>query len=207
MSFSKLNIPNDLNSIVFYDMLNDVGNKSDIHSFCIIISILEKHQRLREDGVSMQCKEKIVTGAELSRDLFSLEEQITAQMYVWAASIGIDSEVLDEARFEDSTEDIMTPEQHEIYTGFDFTIGNLIHDGVELGGLRRMDEPVSIFDIDSLHEGLLFFQAQVPADIIEDIVAKFNPLLRWYSVPFGGLDAVLTEAENVRQEAMRSWLG
>jgi hypothetical protein len=70
-----------------------------------------------------------------------------------------------------------------------------------------MDEQVSIFDIDNLHEGLLFLQAQVPADIIEDIVAKFNQLLRWYSVPFGGLDAVLTEAENVRQEAMQSWLG
>ena len=70
-----------------------------------------------------------------------------------------------------------------------------------------MDEQVSIFDIDSLHEGLLFLQAQVPTDFIEDIVAKFNQLLRWYSVPFGGLDAVLTEAEKVRQEAMKSWLG
>lgn len=66
---------------------------------------------------------------------------------------------------------------------------------------------MSIFDIDTLHEGLLFLQAQVPADIIEDIVAKFNQLLRWYSFPFGGLEAVLTEAEKVRQEAMRSWLG
>ena len=66
---------------------------------------------------------------------------------------------------------------------------------------------MDIFDIDSLHEGLLFLQAQVPVDIIEDIVAKFNQLLRWYSVPFGGLDVVLTEAENVRQEAMQSWLG
>ena len=127
-------------------------------------------------------------------------------MYVWTASIGIDSEVLDEARFEDTTEDIMTPAQHEIYIGFDFTIGNLIHDGVELGSLRRMNEPVDIFNIESLHEGLSFLQEQVPADIIEDIVAKFNQLLRWYSVPFGGLDAVLTEAEKVKQEAMRSWL-
>ena len=148
-----------------------------------------------------------MTGEELSRDLFSLEEQITAQMYVWTASIGIDSEVLDEARFEDTTEDIMTPEQHEIYTGFSWTTASLTYDAVELGGLERMNEQVSIFDIDSLHEGLLFLQAQVPADIIEDIVARFNQLLRWYSIPFGGLGAVLTEAENVRQEAMRSWLG
>ena len=127
-------------------------------------------------------------------------------MYVWAASIGIDSEVLDEARLEHTTEDIMTWEQHRIYMGFDFTIVNLI-DGVELGNLERMDEQVSIFDIDNLHEGLLFLQAQVPADFIEDIVAKFNQLLRWYSVPFGGLDAVLAEAEKVKQEAMRLWLG
>lgn len=48
-----------------------------------------------------------MTGEELSRDLFSLEEQITAQVYVWSASIGIDSEVLDEARFDDTTEDIV----------------------------------------------------------------------------------------------------
>ena len=144
---------------------------------------------------------------ELSRDLLSLEEQITEQMYVWTASIGIDSEVLDEARFDDTTEDIMTPEQHEIYTGFAYTIANLIHDAIDLDSLERMDDQVDIFDIDSLHEALLFLQAQVPVDIIEDIVAKFNQLLRWYSVPFGGLDAVLTEAENVRQEAMQSWLG
>lgn len=148
-----------------------------------------------------------MTGAELSRDLFSLEEQITAQMYIWTASIGIDSEVLDEARFEDTTENIMTLEQHEIYIGFDYTIASLTHDAVNLGSLERMDEQVSIFDIDTLHEGLLFLQAQVPTDVIEDIVAKFNQLLRWYSVPFGGLDAVLTETEKVRQEAMRSWLG
>ena len=128
-------------------------------------------------------------------------------MYVWTASIGIDSEVLEEARFEDTTEDIMTPEQHEIYTGFAFTIANLIHDGVDLDSLERMDEQVDIFDIDTLHEGLLFLKARVPVDIIEDIVVKFNQLLRWYSVPFGGLDAVLTEAEKVRQEAMWSWLG
>ena len=51
-----------------------------------------------------------MTGKELSRDLLSLEKQITAQMYVWTESIGIDSEVLDEARFDDSTEDIMTLE-------------------------------------------------------------------------------------------------
>ena len=101
----------------------------------------------------------------------------------------------------------MTPEQHEIYTGFAYTIANLIHDAIDLDSLERMDEQVDIFDIDSLHESLLFLQAQVPVDIIEDIVAKFNQLLRWYSVPFGGLDAVLTEAENVRQEAMQSWLG
>ena len=148
-----------------------------------------------------------MTEKELSRDLVSFEEQITEQMYVWTGSIGIDSEVLEEARFEDTTEDIMTPEQHEIYTGFAFTIANLIHDAVDLDSLERMDEQVDIFDIDTLHEGLLFFQAQVPADICEDIRWKFNQLLRWYSVPFGGLDAVLTEAENVRQEAMRSWLG
>ena len=148
-----------------------------------------------------------MTGAELSRDLFSLEEQITEQMYVWTASIGIDAEVLDEARFEDTTEDIMTPEQHEIYNGFAWTTGSLIHDAVDLGGLERMNEQVSIFDIENLHEGLLILQARVPADFIEGIVEKFNQLLRWYSVPFGGLDAVLTEAERVRQEAMRSWLG
>ena len=147
-----------------------------------------------------------MTGKELSRDLLSFEERITEQMYVWTASIGIDSEVLDEARFDDTTEDIMTPAQHEIYTGFTYTAAGLIHDAIDLGSLERMDEPVSIFDIDTLHEGLLFLQAQVPADIIEDIVAKFNQLLRWYSVPFGGLDAVLTEAEKVKQEAMRSWL-
>ena len=148
-----------------------------------------------------------MTGEELSRDLFSLEEQITAQMYVWTESIGIDSEVLDEARFEDTTEDIMTPEQHEIYTGFAWTTVNLIHDGVDLGGLERMNEQVSIFDIENLHEGLLFLQERVPADFIEDIVAKINQLLRWYSVPFGGLAAVLAEAESVRQEAMRSLFG
>ena len=152
-------------------------------------------------------KGESVTGEELSRDLFSLEEQITAQMYVWTASIGIDSEVLDEARFDDTTEDIMTPEQHEIYNRFSWTTASLIHDAVDLGGLKRMNEEVSIFDIDNLHEGLLFLQAQVPADIIEDVVAKFNQLLRWYLVPFGGLEAALAEAENVRQEAMRSWLG
>ena len=148
-----------------------------------------------------------MTPKELSRDLLSLEEQITEQMYVWTGSIGIDSEVLEEARFDDTTEDIMTPEQHKIYTGFAYTMANLIHDAVDLDSLERMDEQVSIFDIDSLHEGLLFLQAQVPADIIEDIVAKLNQLLRWYSVPFGGLDAVLTEAEKVRQEAMRSLFG
>ena len=147
-----------------------------------------------------------MTPKELSRDLLSLEEQITEQMYVWTKSIGIDSEVLDEASFDDTTEDIMTPEQHEIYTGFAYTIASLTHDAIHLDSLERMDEQVSIFDIDSLHEDLLFLQTQVPADIIEDIVAKFNQLLRWYSVPFGGLDAVLTEAENVRQEAMRLWL-
>ena len=198
MLFSKLKIPNNLASAIFCGILNDVENKFDIH--------LEKHQGFREDGVSTQCKEKTVTGEELSRDLFSLEEQITEQMYVWTASIGIDSEVLDEARFDDTTEDIMTPEQHEIYTGFAWTTASLIHDAVDLGGLERMNEQVSIFDIDSLHEDLSFLQAQVPADIIEDIVAKFSQLLRWYSVPFGGLDAVLTEAEKIRQEALRSWL-
>ena len=148
-----------------------------------------------------------MTPKELSRDLLSLEDQIAEQMYVWIESIGIDSEVLEEARFDDTTEDIMTPEQHKIYTGFAFTIANLIHDAVDLDSLERMDEQVDIFDIDSLHEALLFLKAQVPIDIIEDIVVKFNQLLRWYSVPFGGLDAVLTEAENVRQEAMQSWLG
>lgn len=148
-----------------------------------------------------------MTGEELSRDLFSLEEQITAQMYVWTASIGIDSEVLDEARFEDTTEDIMTPEQHETYTGFAWTTVSLIHDAVDLDGLERMNEQVSIFDIENLHEGLLFLQARVPADFIEGIVAKIHQLLRWYSVPFGGLDAVLAEAESVRQEAMRSLFG
>lgn len=158
-------------------------------------------------GAALNARRKTVTGEELSRDLFALEEQITAQMYVWSASIGIDSEVLDEARFDDTTEDIMTPEQHEIYTGFAWTTLSLIHDAVELGGLERMNEQVSIFDIDNLHEGLLLLQAQVPADIIEDIVERLNQLLRWYSVPFGGLDAALTEAEKVRQEAMRSWLG
>ena len=148
-----------------------------------------------------------MTPKELSRDLLSLEDQIAEQMYVWIESIGIDSEVLEEARFDDTTEDIMTPEQHKIYTGFAFTIANLIHDAVDLDSLERMDEQVDIFDIDSLHEALLFLKAQVPIDIIEDIVVKFNQLLRWYSVPFGGLDAVLTEAENVKQEAMQSWLG
>ena len=103
----------------------------------------------------------------------------------------IDSEVLNEARFDDTTEDIMTPEQHEIYTGFAYTIANLIHDAIHLDSFERMDEQVNIFDIDSLHEDLLFLQAQVPVGIIEDIVAKFNQLLRWYSVPFGRLDAVL----------------
>ena len=148
-----------------------------------------------------------MTGKELSRDLLSLEEQITAQMYVWTESIGIDSEVLEEARFDDTTEDIMTPDQHETYTGFSYTTASLTHDAIHLDSLEHMDEQVSIFDIDNLHESLLFLQAQVPTDFIEDIVAKFNQLLRWYSVPFGGLDAVLTEAENVRQEAMKSWLG
>ena len=128
-------------------------------------------------------------------------------MYVWTESIGINSEVLEETRFDDTTEDIMTPDQHEIYTGFSYTTASLTHDAIHLGSLEHMDEQVSIFDIDNLHEGLLFLQAQVPTDFIEDIVAKFNQLLRWYSVPFGGLDAVLTEAENVRQEAMKSWLG
>ena len=175
--------------------------------FYVVAGIFGKRQWLREDSISTQRKEKTVTGKELSRDLFSLEEQVTEQMYVWAASIGIDSEVLDEARFEDTTEDIMTPEQHEIYNGFSLITVGLIHDGVDLGGLERMNELVSIFDIENLHEGLLFLQEQVPADFIEDIVAKFKQLLRWYSVLFGGLDAVLTEAEKVRQEAMRSWLG
>ena len=147
-----------------------------------------------------------MTAKELSRDLLLLEKQITEQMYIWTASIGIDSEVLDEARFNDSTEDIMTPEQHKIYIGFAYIIASLTHDAIHLDSLKRMDEQVNIFDIDSLHEGLLFLQTQVPADIIEDIVAKFNQLLRWYSLPFGGLDAVLTEAENVRQEAIRLWL-
>ena len=148
-----------------------------------------------------------MTRKELSRDLLSFEEQITEQMYVWAASIGIDSEVLDEARLEHTTEDIMTWEQHRIYMGFDFTIVHVIPDGVESDGLRRMNEDVDIFVIESLHEGLSFLQEQVPADFIEDIVSRFKQLLRWYSVPFGGLDAVLTEAEKVKQEAMRSWLG
>ena len=148
-----------------------------------------------------------MTRKELSRDLLSFEKQITEQMYVWTASIGIDSEILNEARFEDTTEDIMTPEQHEIYTGFAYTTASLIHDAVDLDSLERMDEQVDIFVIESLHEGLSFLQEQVPADFIEDIVSRFKQLLRWYSVPFGGLDAVLTEAENVSQEAMRSWLG
>ena len=148
-----------------------------------------------------------MTGKELSRDLISLEDQITERMYVWTESIGIDSEVLNEARFDDTTEDIMTSEQHEIYTGFEWTLGSLIHDAIDLDSFERMDEPVSIFDIDTLHEGLLFLRSRVPADIIEDILVRFNQLLRWYSVPFGGLDAVLTEAENVRQEALQSWLG
>ena len=156
---------------------------------------------------ALNVRRKTVTGEELSRDLFALEEQITAQMYVWVKSIGIDSKVFAEAYCDDTTEDIMTPEQHEIYNGFSWTIVSLIHDAVDLGGLERMNEQVSIFDIDSLHEDLLLLQAQVPADIIEDIVERLNQLLRWYSVPFGGLDAALTEAENVRQEAMRSWLG
>ena len=148
-----------------------------------------------------------MTRKELSRNLLSLKEQINEKMYVWTASIGIDSEVLNEARFDDTTEDIMTPEQHEIYTGFAYTEVSLIHDAIDLGSFERMDERVSIFDIDTLHEGLLFLQARVPVDIIEDIVAKLNQLLRWYSVPFGELDAVLTEVEKIRQEAMRSWLG
>ena len=198
-----MKIPKNLASAIFYGILNDAENKFDIRCFCVIIGVLEKHQGLRAD----KARRKTVPGTELSRDLFSLEEQITEQMYVWAASIGIDSEVLDEARSDDTTEDIMTPEQHEIYTGFTYTAAGLIHDAIDLDSLERMDEPVSIFDIDTLHEGLLFLQAQVPADFIEDIVARFKQLLRWYSVPFGGLDAVLTEAENVRQEAMQSWLG
>ena len=88
----------------------------------------------------------------------------------------------------------MTPAQHEIYTGFTYTAAGLIHDAIDLDSLERMDEPVSIFDIDTLHEGLLFLQAQVPADIIEDIVAKFNQLLRWYSVPFGGVRRCLNRS-------------
>lgn len=154
-----------------------------------------------------KARRKTVTRKELSRDLLSLEEQISEQMDVWIGSIGIDSEVFDEARFEDTTEDIMNPGQHEIYTGFAFTIASLIHDAIHLDSLECMDEQVNIFDIDTLHESLLFLKAQVPTDFIEGIVAKYNQLLRWYSVPFGGLDAVLTEAENVRREAMRSWLG
>ena len=148
-----------------------------------------------------------MTREELSRDLLSLQEQLSKQMYVWTEFIGIDSEVLDEASFNDTTEDIMTPEQHKIYTGFAYTTANLIHDTVYLDSLEHMDEQVSIFDIDSLHESLLFLQAQVPIDIIEDIVAKFNQLLRWYSVPFGGLEAVLREAEKIRRETLTSWLG
>ena len=61
-------------------------------------------------------------------------------MYVWAASIGIDAEVLEESRFEDTTEDIMTSEQHEIYTGFAYTTTNLIHDAIDLDSFERMDE-------------------------------------------------------------------
>ena len=148
-----------------------------------------------------------MTRKELSRDLISLEEQITERMYVWTESIGIDSEVLNEARFDDTTENIMTSEQHEIYTGFEWTLGSLIHDAIELDGFERMDEQVNIFDINTLHEDFLFLRAQVPADIVEDILARFNQLLRWYSVPFGGLDAVLKEAKKVTEEAMRSWLG
>ena len=117
-----------------------------------------------------------MTPKELSRDLLSLEEQITEQMYVWTASIGIDSEVLDEARFDDTTEDIMTPEQHDIYTGFAYTIANLIHDAIDLDSFERMDEQVSVFDIDSLHEGLLFLQAQVPVDINE--LRDYEPVFR-----------------------------
>ena len=101
----------------------------------------------------------------------------------------------------------MTPEQHEICTGFAYTEVSLIHDAIDLDSFERMDERVSIFDIDTLHEGLLFLQARVLASIIENIVAKLNQLLRWYSVPFGGLDVVWTEAKKVRQEAMGSWLG
>lgn len=153
-----------------------------------------------------RARRKTVTGKELSRDLISLEEQITERMYVWTESTGIDSEVLNKARFDDTTEDIMTSEQHEIYTGFEWTLGSLIHDAIELDSFGRGDEQVNIFDIDTLHEGLLFLQERVPVDVIEDIVARFNQLLRWYSVPFGGLDAVLKEAEKVRPEAIRSWL-
>ena len=81
-----------------------------------------------------------MTGKELSRDLISLEEQITERMYIWTESIGIDSEVLEESRFEDTTEDIMTSEQHEIYTGFASTTANLIHDAIDLDSFERMDE-------------------------------------------------------------------
>lgn len=72
----------------------------------------------------------------------------------------------------------MTPEQHEIYTGFAYTEVSLIHGAIDLGSFERMDERVSIFDIDTPHEGLLFLQARVPADIIEGIIAKLNQLLR-----------------------------
>ena len=47
--------------------------------FCIV-GIRKEHQRLREHGVSTQSKEETVTPKELSRDLLSLEEQITEQM-------------------------------------------------------------------------------------------------------------------------------
>ena len=94
-----------------------------------------------------KARRKTGTRKELSRDLSFLEEQIAEQMYVWAASIGIDSEVLDEARLEHTTEDIMTWEQHEIYIGFDFTIVYVIPDCVESDDFRRMDEDVDIFVI------------------------------------------------------------
>ena len=148
-----------------------------------------------------------MTQKELSGDLYALEKQITEQMHVWIESIGIDSEAFAEASFDDAIEDIMTPEQHEIYTGFDWTRISLLHNVIKLDNFRHRNEPVSIFDIDSIHQDLLFLQSRVPADMIEDIVARFNELLRWYSVPFGGLDAVSTKAEEIRRKAMRSWLG
>ena len=52
----------------------------------------------------------------------------------------------------------MTPEQHDIYTGFAYTIANLIHDAIDLDSFERMDEQVSVFDIDSLHEAYCFYK-------------------------------------------------